>query len=106
MKYSIDTLNAIKEQATTEANHYAEAISATNDHASDGTITWTDAERINAASKSCMDKANAIVSAASHALSNAISATRPRLPFAPAPAPLTAEEENILAQAFAIYFGA
>lgn len=103
MKYNNETLRIIKEQATAENHRLFDAISIINGLATDGAITHEDAERIIAAIRLNAEKAGAIATAAYHALSNAI---MPPLPFAPAPKPLTAEEEALLDQAAIDYFPA
>lgn len=104
MKYNCDILREIMDISHAESNRYADALSTIRDLASDGAITWEEAERISSAGRPYIARADRIHNAAHKALR--ISLNPPRLPFGPAPAPLTAEEEALLAKAEQDYFGA
>ena len=103
MKHNIETLRHIKEQALAENHRYCDSLSVIGTLYTDGKIALEDFKRIEAAVQPYRERTAAIVDAASHALTNAVIASRPQLPFAPTPKPLTTEEEAILDQAVADY---
>lgn len=96
MKYNIETMRMIKEAALAENHRLFDAMSINSGLAGDGLITYDEVEKVNALIRIKAEKAGAIANAANHALINAIEAITPALPFAPAPKPLTAEEEALL----------
>ena len=96
MKYNIETLRMIKDAAAAENRRLFDAMSVNSGLAGDGLVSRDEVEKINARIRINAEKAGAIANAANHALNNAIEAITPALPFAPAPKPLTAEEEALL----------
>lgn len=98
MKHNTEALRMIKSAAIAENHRLYDAMSINSDLAAECLITRDEAEKINAAIRPKAERAGAIADAASHALASAITAASPALPFAPAPKPITAEEDILIGE--------
>ena len=103
MTLNIQALADLKAAIHEEDSRYCTTISVLNKLAGNGAIDFSEVERTSEALQPRRNELKAIAAAADHA-SNVRNHELSPLPFMPAPAPLTADEEKLLENAWCSYF--
>lgn len=104
MNMDIAVLMDIKNQVQTEDRRHCDALCFLKELASNRAIAWDVVEHIEEVCKPIRDKNRAIAAAADHAINIELNNSSMQLPIANAPAPLSAEENALLEQAWKTFF--